>query len=55
MHAVSTFMQIQKLWQIVRVSIACVQTLDDILVPQHTRKKFDDTSHTEHKLLYKLS
>jgi hypothetical protein len=32
MHAVSIFMQIQKLWQIVGVSIACVQILDNIFV-----------------------
>jgi hypothetical protein len=30
MHAVSTFIQIQKLWQIVGVSIACAQILDYI-------------------------
>jgi hypothetical protein len=32
MHAVSIFMQIQKLWQIVIVFIACAQILDDIFV-----------------------
>jgi hypothetical protein len=32
MHAVSIFMQIQKLWQIVKVFIACTQILDDIFV-----------------------
>jgi hypothetical protein len=32
MHAVSIFMQIQKLWQSVEVSVACAQILDDIFV-----------------------
>jgi hypothetical protein len=32
MHAVSIFIQIQKLWQIVGVSIACAQILDYILL-----------------------
>jgi hypothetical protein len=31
-HAVSIFMEIQKLWQIVEVFIACVKILDDIFV-----------------------
>jgi hypothetical protein len=32
MHAVFIFMQIPKLWQIVGVSIACVQILDYIFL-----------------------
>jgi hypothetical protein len=32
MYAVSIFMQIQKLWQIVGLSIACVQILNDIFL-----------------------
>jgi hypothetical protein len=32
MHAVSIFMQIQKLWQIVRVFNACAQILDYIFL-----------------------
>jgi hypothetical protein len=32
MHALSIFMQIQKIWQIMEVSITCVQILDDIFV-----------------------
>jgi hypothetical protein len=32
MHAISIFMQIQKLWQIVGVSIAHAQILDDIFI-----------------------
>jgi hypothetical protein len=32
MHADSIFMQIQKLWQIVIVFIACAQILDDKFV-----------------------
>jgi hypothetical protein len=32
MHAVSIFIQIQKLWQIMGVSIACAQILDYIFL-----------------------
>ena len=32
MHAVSIFMQIPKLWQVVRVFIAYAQILDDIFI-----------------------
>jgi hypothetical protein len=39
MHAVSIFIQIQKLWQIVRVSIACAQILNYIfLYSPHVQK-----------------
>jgi hypothetical protein len=52
MHAISIFIQIQKLWQIVGVSIACAQILDYIF---HARKKLDDMSHIEHKFLYNVA
>jgi hypothetical protein len=39
MYTISIFTHIQKLWQIVGVSIACVQILDDIFVPLHACKK----------------
>jgi hypothetical protein len=32
MHTVSIFIQIHKLWQIMRVSIACAQILDYIFI-----------------------
>jgi hypothetical protein len=32
MHAISIFIQIQKLWQIVGVSITCAQILDYIFL-----------------------
>jgi hypothetical protein len=32
MHAIYIFKQNQKLWQVVGVSIACAQILDDIFV-----------------------
>jgi hypothetical protein len=40
MHVVPIFMQIQKLWKVLRVSIACAQILNDIFVPtSYTQKK----------------
>jgi hypothetical protein len=33
MHVAPIFMQIRKLWQVVGVSIACAQFLNDIFVP----------------------
>jgi hypothetical protein len=39
MHAVSIFIQIQKLWQIVGVSITCAQILDYIYSFQFMRAK----------------
>jgi hypothetical protein len=55
MHAVSNSMQIQKLWHIVRVSIACAQNLDDIFVSIAGMQKKDDMIHAEHKFLYKIT
>jgi hypothetical protein len=56
MHAVSIFIQIQKLWQIMGVSIACMQILDYIF-PSTARaqKKLDDMRHTKHKFLYNVA
>jgi hypothetical protein len=42
MHAVYIFIQIQKLWQLMGVSIACA-------------KKLDDMCHTDHKFLYNVA
>jgi hypothetical protein len=39
MHAVSIFIQIQKLWQIVGVSIACTQILDYIFLSSSYTQK----------------
>jgi hypothetical protein len=50
MHVVSIFIQIQKLWQIVGVSIVCAERLDYIFLST-ARKKWDDMSHTERKFL----
>jgi hypothetical protein len=41
MHEVSIFMQIQKLWQIVGVFIACAQILDDIFVSTAHMQKIE--------------
>jgi hypothetical protein len=38
MHSISIFMKIQKLWQVVVVSIVCGQILDVIFIPLHTAK-----------------
>jgi hypothetical protein len=46
MHAVSIFMQIQKIWQIVRVFIVCAQILDYIFLSTTCAQKMDDMSHT---------
>jgi hypothetical protein len=55
MHAVSIFIQIQKLWQIVGVSIACAQILDYIFLSSSCAQKMDDMSHMEHKFLYNVA
>jgi hypothetical protein len=55
MHAVSIFMQVQKLWQIVGVSIVCAQILDDIFVSTAHMQKMDDMIHAEHKFVYKVA
>jgi hypothetical protein len=55
MHVISIFMQIQKLWQIVGVFIACAQILDDIFVSTSRAQKMDDMSHAEHNFLYKVT
>jgi hypothetical protein len=55
MYAVSIFMQIQKLWQIVGVSIAYTQVLDDIFVYTARMQKKDDMIYVEHKFLYKVA
>jgi hypothetical protein len=55
MHAVSVFMHIQNIWQIVGVSIACAQILDDIFISTAHMKKYDDMIYTEHKFLYKVT
>jgi hypothetical protein len=39
MHAISIFIQIQKLWQIVGVSIACAQILDYIFLSSSRAQK----------------
>jgi hypothetical protein len=39
MHAICIFMQIQKLWQIVGVSIACAQILDYIFLSSSCMQK----------------
>jgi hypothetical protein len=41
MHAVSIFIQIQKLWQIVGVSIACTQILDYIFLSSAHAQKIE--------------
>jgi hypothetical protein len=38
MHSISIFMKIQRLWQVVVVSIVCGQILDVIFIPLHTCK-----------------
>jgi hypothetical protein len=43
MHAVSIFIQIQKLWQIMEVFIACAEILDYIFLSR------------EHKFLYNFA
>jgi hypothetical protein len=55
MHLVSAFMQIQKLWQVLRVFIAYTQILDDIFVFIACAQKLDVSYHTEHKSLYKVA
>jgi hypothetical protein len=54
-HGVSIFMHIQKLWQIVGVSIACAKILDDIFVSTTRMQKYDDMVHAEHKFIYKVA
>jgi hypothetical protein len=49
MHVVSIFMEIQKLCQVVWVSIACTQILDYIFVSSTHAQKMDDMSHVENK------
>jgi hypothetical protein len=41
MHAVPIFMQIQKLWQVVEVSIAYAQILNGIFIPTAYTQKMD--------------
>jgi hypothetical protein len=55
MHAVSIFIQIQKLWQIIGVFIVCTQILDDIFVSTIRAQKMDGMSHAEYKFLYKVA
>jgi hypothetical protein len=55
MYVVSIFIQIQKLWQIVGVSIACVQILDYIFLSIASAQKMNDMSHIEHKFLYNVA
>lgn len=61
MHVVPIFVQIQKIWQIIEVSIACAQILNDILVPtarkirwQKSRKSINPY-RTLHKYLHNAS
>jgi hypothetical protein len=49
------FMQIQKLWQIIGVSIACAKILDDIFVSTARMQNKDDIVHAEHKFIYKVA
>jgi hypothetical protein len=55
MHAVSIFIQIQKLWQIIGVSLHArkFRIIFSFLV--HGHKKLDDMSHIEHKFLYNVA
>jgi hypothetical protein len=55
MHAISIFIQIQKLWQILEVSVACAQILDYIFLSSSCVQKMDDMSHIEHKFLYNVT
>jgi hypothetical protein len=54
-HVVSIFMQVQKLWQIVGVSIARAKILDDIFVSTARMEKKDDMVYIEPKFLYKIA
>jgi hypothetical protein len=51
MNAISIFMQIPKLWHVVRVFIACTQILDDIFIYTARAQKMDGTYHAKHKNL----
>jgi hypothetical protein len=56
MHAISIFIEIQKLWQIVGVSIVCAQILDYIFLSSScAQKKMDNMSRIEHKFLYNVA
>jgi hypothetical protein len=55
MHVISIFIQIQKLWQITGVSIACAQILDYIFLSSSCMQKLDGMSHIEHKFLYNVT
>jgi hypothetical protein len=55
MHTVFIFMQIQILWQIVRVSIVCAQILNDIFVFTSFAQNLDGRYPAEHKSLYKVA
>jgi hypothetical protein len=51
MHAVPIFMQIKKLWQVVGVSIARVQILNDIFVTTTYTQTLIGWYRTKHKSL----
>jgi hypothetical protein len=50
-HVVPIFMQIQKLWQVVGVSIACTQILNDIFVPTTYSQKLNGWCRAMYKAL----